>query len=297
MKKILIVVITLLLMAVTGCADPAKPLNGDKDNNQVIMTSFYPIYIMTINITHGVPGIRVVNLTPPQTGCLHDYQLKPSDVKQLATAKVLVINGANMESFIDKVRSQYPKLKVVTASEGADLLPGGKSGEVNPHLWVSISGAIYEVEKIAQGLAATDPGHADQYQANAQQYIDKLKKQQAKMQAALGDVSNRNIVTFHEAFPYFAREFDLKIVSVVEREPGAEPSAAELAATIEQVKKSGTKALFAEPQYSSKAATVISQETGARVYILDPVVTGPNHPDAYLRAMDKNLSVLKEALH
>jgi len=286
-----------LALIVSGVASPAnRPLTSKSGQRLVVMTSFYPLYIMTLNITAGVPGVKVVNLTPPQTGCLHDYQLKPSDMKNLAAAQVLIINGGDMESFMTKVTGQYPDLKVVVASKGADLMRDPDTNEVNPHLWVSIKGAIREVETISSGLVAIDPDNESRYLANTEQYVDKLKGLEQEMQHTLAGVTNRNIVTFHEAFPYFAREFDLNIVSVVQREPGSEPSAAQLAATVEQVKESGVKVLFAEPQYSSAAAQVISRETGAEVYILDPGVSGSDHPDAYLQAMRRNMTVLKEAL-
>jgi zinc transport system substrate-binding protein len=85
-------------------------------------------------------------------------------------------------------------------------------------------------------------------------------------------------------------------VAIIEREPGSEPAAGELAKTIDVVRKSGVIALFAEPQYPAKAADVIAQETGAKVYTLDPVVTGPMEPDAYIRIMERNLEELQKAL-
>ncbi|MGE5381354.1 MAG: metal ABC transporter substrate-binding protein [Methylocystaceae bacterium] len=297
MNRGLIALLLAFALVIAGCTSPAnRQLDSSKGSEKIIMTSFYPIYIMTMNVAAGVPGIKVVNLTSPQTGCLHDYQMKPSDIKNLARAKALVINGADMESFLDRVRQQYPDLPVIVASEGADLIKDQKTGVLNPHLWVSISGAIYEVDRIGDGLAKVDPVHANLYHKNAAQYISKLKEQQARMQKELAGAKNRDIVTFHEAFGYFAREFNLNVVSVVEREPGSKPSAAELAATIEQVKKSQVKALFAEPQYPSQTAQLIARETGTKVYMLDPGVTGDDNPDAYLRIMDKNLKVLKEAL-
>lgn len=298
MRRRLLTALILLVLAITGCSSSSanQPLDSQRNQELVIMTSFYPLYIMTLNVVGDLPGVKVVNLTPPQTGCLHDYQLRPSDMKNLAAAQIFVINGADMESFMDKVKGQYTDLKIIVASEGAELIKDEETGEVNPHLWVSISGAIYEVEKIAAGLAAADPQNAEQYKKNARQYVDKLKSTQAKMQAELKGVTNRNIITFHEAFPYFAQEFNLHIVSVIAREPGSAPSAAELAATVEQIRDSKAQALFAEPQYSEQAADIISSETGIKVYILDPGVTGDNHPDAYLQAMEKNLTVLKEAL-
>ena len=112
------------------------------------------------------------------------------------------------------------------------------------------------------------------------------------MQAGLKDLKTRDIVTFHEAFPYFAEEFGLHIVATIARDPGSEPSARELAGTIQAVRRAGVKALFAEPQYSPRVA----RETGATVYVLDPAVTGPASPNAYIDILEKNLVELQKAL-
>ena len=100
-------------------------------------------------------------------------------------------------------------------------------------------------------------------------------------------------------FPYLAKQFKLNIVSVIEREPGTEPTPQELEDTIKKVKALGTKVLFTEPQYSPAAAETIARETGAKIYQLDPVVTGEANEeaiDAYINTMKKNMAVLKEAL-
>jgi zinc transport system substrate-binding protein len=165
---------------------------------------------------------------------------------------------------------------------------------------VGISGAIGQVENIASGLAKADPDHAEAYRKNAADYVAKLDALRREMHAALDGLKSRDILTFHEAFPYFASEFNLNIVGVIEREPGAAPNAKELAETIELVRRQKVHALFAEPQYPSSSAKVIERETGVPVSILDPVVTGSREPDkandAYLTAMRKNLGVLRKAL-
>ena len=115
------------------------------------------------------------------------------------------------------------------------------------------------------------------------------------MHSELAPYKGRSIITFHEAFPYFAQEFGFNIVAVVEREPGSEPSAKELADTIELVKKNGISTLFSEPQYPDSAAETIAKETGAKVYVLDPAVTGSDDYDAYLNIMENNLATLKLA--
>jgi len=261
-----------------------------------IVTSFYPMYIATINVTKDVPGVKVINMTQPTTGCLHDYQLKPGDLKTLSEAQIFVINGAGMEAFMSEVVEQLPNLKIIKASESIPLIKGeGEEGD-NPHVWVSISNAIQQAKNIGLQMTALDPDHAAQYNANTTTYTGKLEELRAKMHQALDDVKKRDIITFHEAFPYFAQEFNLHIAAVIEREPGSEPSAAELANIIETVKKSKINALFAEPQYPAKAAETIANETGAKVFTLDPAVNGPMEPDSYLKIMEANMKTLQEAL-
>jgi len=217
-------------------------------------------------------------------------------LKTLETADAFVINGAGMESFMDKVIKQRPDLQVIEASKNIELLKDSK-GKENAHVWVSISGAIKEVNNIAEGLAAFDVKNADAYKENAKAYVKLLEAQSVKMHKELDSLKNKDIVTFHEAFPYFAKEFGLNIVAVVEREPGTGPSAKELAGLIDIIKRTQVKVLFAEPQYSQKAAESIAKQTGAKVYLLDPIVTGEKAapPDSYIKAMDKNLKVLVEA--
>lgn len=268
------------------CTTNAKPLE--------ILTSFYPMYVSVLNVVGDTPGVDVVCLTPPFVGCLHDYQLTPGDMKKIAGADIFVANGAGMETFIDKALKQSPSLKLVDASRGIKLV------DDNPHVWVSISADIRQVKNIAGGLAVADPVHAEQYRKNAADYVTKLEALRSEMHAALDGLKNRDIVTFHEAFPYFASEFQLNIAGVIEREPGSEPNAKELADTVETVKKLKIHALFAEPQYPAKCAKVIERETGVPVNILDPAVSGPRDPaaarDSYLLTMRNNLDVLRKAL-
>lgn len=293
---------TLFLVNMLGCSgnSATKPGASQPDPGQknqfTIASSFYPMYIMALNVAKDVPGVNVVNMAPPQSGCLHDYQLTPNDLKTLENARILIVNGAGMETFIQKAIDQHPSLKIVNASKGVNLIKNNSDGQDNPHVWVSVSGAMQQVKNIGEQLAVLDPANAEKYRANTAAYIDKLTALKNKMHASLDGITNRNIVTFHEAFPYFAREFKLQVAAVVEREPGSEPSAGELADTMALVKQAGVKALFAEPQYPAKAANTIANETGAKVFYLDPGVAGPMEPDAYINIMNQNLKVLEEAL-
>ena len=275
----------LVLLIAPGCATVQKTAPHLR-----VVTSFYPMYISTLNLTKDIPGIRVENMAGQQAGCLHDYQLQSSDMQELEAADVFVINGAGMESFLDRVTEQLPTLTTIDASEGIPLI------EENPHVWVSLSGCIRQVRNIADGLKAVDPENAEAYERNAEIYIEKLSALEERMHERLDPLPNRKVVTMHEAFPYFAEEFHLEIVGVVNREPDSQPSARELAETIDLIRELDVTAVFAEPQYATSAADIIAMETGIQVYTLDPVSTGPDDPDAYLDAMEQNLTVLESAL-
>lgn len=297
MKRILALMLCIMLMITVllgGCT--GRDISADP--KFTIVTSFYPMYIAAINVARDIPGVRVVNMTKAQTGCLHDYQLTPQDLKLLEQADAFVVNGAGMEAFMVDVLKQQKKLKIIEASQGITLIKNA-DGTDNPHVWVSISNAIKQVDAIAKQLSAADPAHASAYARNALAYSQKLGTLKTKMHLGLDSIKTRDIITFHEAFPYFAQEFGFNIVAVIEREPGTAPSPKELEATINIVLKSGVKVLFVEPQYPAKAAETIALETGAKIYDLDPAVTGVIRADGYddyIRVMEQNLATLKEAL-
>ena len=288
MKKILLILLFLVpcsLFLLSGCGSEKKD-----DDKLKIVTSFYPMYLETLNITRGVEGVEVVNMTPPQTGCLHDYQLTPEDMKTLETADIFVVNGLGMESFLDKVIEAHPNLKIINASDTPDIVPIMENGVPNPHVWMSITYAIAQVKNISAKLCELDPSRAEVYKRYTLDYVDELTTLRDEMHISLTMLPNREIVTFHEAFPYLAEEFGLKIVATVEREPGTEPTPQELAETIEKINSLPVKIIFTEPQYSSKAAETIARETGAQIFELDPIVTGEAKPENLLDYVDRTLN-------
>lgn len=320
LPKLLTLLITTSFLFI-GCNNNVDSNKTTESDTLNIVTSFYPLYISTINITKDIPNVTVTNMTKSQTGCLHDYQLTPQDLKTLENADILVINGAGMESFLDGIISQYPNLEIVDATKGLSLLEDDTHShddhdhdhdtedehsedddhdhEYNAHVWVSVTGNIDEVKNISSQLESLNPENKEAYESNTNTYVAKLEDLKNEMHEELDNLPNRDIITFHEAFPYFAEEFNLNIAGVIEIEPDSEPSAKEIEEIINTVKEKNIKALFTEPQYSSKVAETIATETGATVYELDPIVTGDSNPDAYddyINKMKKNLDVLKEAL-
>lgn len=307
MKRILSALLcaAVCLTGFSGCGTPAKESSRLK-----LLASFYPIAIMALNITDGVEGVAVESMAQQQTGCLHDFQMTTADMKKAETADAFLINGAGMEGFLDKISDQLPELPVIDSSTGIPLIASGEDhhhdgGEghdhdqedYNPHLWVSITNCMEQVRNLSEGIIALDPEHEAEYRVNTETYLEKLSALRDKMHSALDHVKNKDIITFHEAFPYFAEEFGLHIAAVINREPDSQPSAKELADTIRLVRETGVKALFVEPLYPETSADIIAAETGAQVYVLDPAVSGEWDKNAYLTAMESNLQVLAQALN
>lgn len=301
MKRISILLLILIML--TGCTIKNE-VDDDKLN---VVTSFYPVYIATLNIIDGANNVTLSNLTSTEVGCLHDYQLTTANMLTLNHADVLVINGGGMENFVQKAIDNCANLKIVDSSEGIlenhdeeheqqeEHSHEHEHGE-NAHIWVSISLYIKQVENIKNSLCEIDPTNREIYEKNASEYIEKLQNFKNEMHKELDDLEDKNIVTFHEAFEFFAEEFGLNIVAVIEREPGTYPSAGELADIIEVVEKTQAKAVYTEPQYFENAANIIARETGRKLYSLDPIVSGELEKDAYEKIMRENLDVLIESL-
>ena len=295
-KSMLSALLALALAMCSGCA-------AEEDAGKTIVTSFYPMYVFTQNVVRDVPGVRVVNMASESAGCLHDYQLQTRDMVTLEGADALVINGG-MEQFMDKVIAQRPELPVINASDGIEMLCGEDDhdghdhdhGVYNAHVWLDPALAMRQVQNIADGLAAVDSENAEAYQRNAAAYKARLQALHAELSAQLAPLAGSAIVTFHEAFTYFADAYGLVVAGVIANDAGEEPSTRQIAATCDLVKQYQVKALFVEPQYPTKSAETIARETGASVFTLDPVVSGDGSPESYENAMRENARVLTEAL-
>lgn len=300
MKKLtaLFVALLLFLSPVMACAE-------------TVVTSFYPIYLFALNLLSGIDSVEVANMAEPGTGCLHDYQLQTGDMKLLARADAFLINGAGMEGYLSGVFDAFPALPVVDASAGVNLLEDcadhdhdhdehdGHDHAFNAHIWLDAGNAIQMVNNMADGLTAALPAHAEAIAANREEYTARLAALDAELEAALSAVPRKDIITFHEAFPYFAEAYGLHVAAVINRDPDDALSPRQLAELCKMVIALGTPPLFTEPQYEDMAAQTIVRETGAALYNLDPIVTGPATDvplTLYEDVMRQNLAVLLEAL-
>ena len=151
----------------SDASDSAK--NTDEaDDMLTVVTSFYPMYISALNIVDGVEGVRLENLSEPQTGCLHDFQLTPEDMKLLSTADVFVINGGGIESFMSDVAKAYPKLDVVEACEDVALLSEDDADSDHDHDHDADAESDSDHDHDHEADAESDSDHVHDHEADAE---------------------------------------------------------------------------------------------------------------------------------
>ncbi len=268
--------------------------------------SFYPVYIFTINLTDGIDGVAVQCVAEQNTGCLHDYTVTAKDAKLLSDCDAFVINGAGMEGFVEDLYDTVENLKVIDSSSGVDVLcRHEENGEEhhdehhdhdhsgNSHIWMSVKNAVKQVENICSGLIKIMPEYESEILNNKDEYIARLQSLEVEIEEVNSLISGKKVVAFHDAYEYLAIDTGFDIYTTIESDEGAEPSAKELALLTEKIKENNISALLIEPQYEGSAADIIKNETGAQIYILNPVTSGPKEKTAYEDIMRSNLEILK----
>lgn len=289
----------------------------------VITASFYPVYIAALNVAGDIDGVEVRNLTQPQTGCLHDYQLTTEDMKAMADSDVLLINGGGIESFVSKVAKTYPKLSIINLSasfaelpeedeeeedhdhedadhEDADHDHDHDHGEQNSHFWMDIELYRKEVESMEEGLSIRDPVHADQYKKNAEAYLKKLESLQSEEAELKAALSGKKVVVFHEAFLYLAEDLDMQVTMTMDLDEERQVSAGEVRQVLDALALSDDKIIFAERTYGEEMGDRMTEEASATVIYLDPL-TRPkdgqeSEQDGYLLAMQENFDQIRTTL-
>lgn len=304
---------------VSGASGSTK--NTDEaDDMLTVVTSFYPMYIAALNIVDGVDGVRLENLSEPQTGCLHDFQLTPEDMKLLSTADVFVINGGGIESFMYDVAKAYPKLDVVEACEDVALLSEDADaesesdhdhdhdadaesdsdhdhdhGDENAHAWMSVPRYRTMVQTIASRLAEKDAKHADEYYANAKAYDAKLAVLEEKIDSLKSLTGGQNIIIFHEAYEYVADDFSMNACYLLDLDEERSVSAGEVKQVIGAIKDDGVSVILAEELYGKSMGDTVSRETDVHMVYIDPLNRGEYDKDSYLDGMERNIELIKEA--
>jgi manganese/iron transport system substrate-binding protein len=208
----------------------------------------------------------------PKNGDVHTFEPRPSDVVAVARARLLVMNGLGLDNWLEQTirnaSAQGTKLlKLGEGLPGVALLPGETAATENPHLWMDVVYAEGYVDRIATALAQVDPAHAALYRQRASAYLAQLKAldTQIRGQVAALPEANRRIVTFHDAFPYYARAYGITVVGTAVQAPGQEPSAQYTSRLIDAIRSEHVRAIFSEAQFPAKLVDELSAETGVRV--------------------------------
>ncbi|WP_319587091.1 metal ABC transporter substrate-binding protein [uncultured Desulfobulbus sp.] len=320
-----------LCLVFLGCCSVVllRQTEASAEKTLTVLASTFPLYQITRNITAGASGIEVDLMIPAQMGCPHDYALTPQDMRKLAKADILVINGQGMEEFLGApLQKANPALKIIDSSQGIgqilqysdmeqdehkghdgenkhlhdkDLHEGEHEqhhGGSNPHLFASPRMAALLAGNIVKALGEFHPPGATVYTTNGQGYSQRLNLLADDL-AALGKrLANNRIVTQHGVFDYLARDMGLEVVAVVQAHAGQEPSAAEILAIVKTIRAKKAGAIFTEPQYPESVGKTIAKEASIAAARLDPAANGPERAslDYYEQVMRTNLNTLEKTL-
>jgi zinc/manganese transport system substrate-binding protein/manganese/iron transport system substrate-binding protein len=254
------------------------------------------------DIVRSVGGSRadVHSIIPPGVGP-EDYEPKPDDARLLADAQLIVSNGVGLDDFLNRLLESGSGGKTPRLVLGEGIDPILVDAEPNPHFWLdpTLVKTGY-LPKIVSALSALAPADATTFQANAAAYGTQLDALDAELKAKVETipVANRRLVTFHDAFPYFARHFGFELIGVVVANVGQEPNAAELAALVQKVRAAGVKAVFSEAQFNPKLAQTLADEAGIKTVVttLYNDALGPAPADSYPGMMRWNVDKIVEAL-
>lgn len=316
-NKYFFVLIMLLAIAMAGgiftTAYVKLEESGEESDSIKVVTSFYPIYIATENVIGDNPDVTLQNLSEPQTGCMHDYQLTPQDMILLSEADVFIVNGGGIESFLSEVAESYPELTIIQATDGLKLLEEEEHdheeehseeehaheeehdhGDENAHAWMDTELYAGMVQNIAHGLSEVDQEHKQEYQENAAVYCEKIQKLTNQINEIKEVLSGKNVIIFHEAYEYVAQQYGMYVTYCMDLDEERQVSAGEVAEVMEQIHDNQVSVILAEELYGKDMGNTVEKEGDCKVYYLDALVRGTYEKDSYLNAMQENIDLMKE---
>ena len=277
-----------------------------EDTRPHIITSFLPLYCWAANVAGTNADVQ--NLLPPRAEP-HEYAFTPGDARKLSEADLIIVNGLNLEGWLPKFLRSAPEANgwviIVSTGLSAELIAGehhhGHSEDehamhANPHIWLDPQLAARGVSNMLAALQRIDPAHASAYADNARAYLDRLNKLDGDIRQTFTSVTNRAIVTYHDAFPYFARRYGLEIAGVVEEVPEVNPTPKYLSRLRATMHKKNISVIFAAPGGRTRVAKRIAEDLQVKLVELDTLETGAPSPSAYEERMKANAIVLEKYL-
>ena len=271
-----VIAAVIAMVALAGCgtsatATPAPGSSGPGTTPGVVVVVTTTTVFADMIRQVGGPNVSVTSLVPKGAD-VHTFEPKPADVQTVAGAQLLVMNGLGLDDWLQKTITNAaaagtPVVKLGQDLPGITLLPGEDPGTQNPHLWMDVTYGLLYVDRIAEALKGVDPAAGADLDARATAYKARLSALDASIRTRIATIpeANRKLVTFHDAFPYFAREYGVTLVGVAVEAPGQDPSAAYTARLIDAIRAAGVKAIFSEAQFPTRLVDQLGAETGTTV--------------------------------
>ena len=285
---ILAIILVIILLIVIGNLNRNET---EKDDKVRIVTSFYPMYIMTLNITEGVENVEVENMADNQVGCIHDYTLTTSDLKKFENADIFVENGYGIENFSNNIKESYPNVKIIeSASKITDTIE--EHEEINAHFWTSIDNYILQVREIADRLKELDNANEAKYEENASEYITKLENLKTKYKNELQNLNGKKVVSLNEAFSYLFKFVGIEEELISTDHEQSALSAEQVKNVIDMMNNENIKTIIIAENDDEQNATAIANETGAKIYRLKDGMSGDGSINSYIDIMEDNLETL-----
>ena len=292
MKKIFLAIFCLALAVVlSGCIQGSFVA---KNQPLKFAATFFPHY----DILRNVVGDKDVVLDIlPSNADPHTFELTPRQVKELQGTKVIFKIGSGIDDYIDVIKDSIPGVTLKIVDQGINILSSTdpEDNGINPHYWLSVANAKIITQNIADEVSAIDPQNKSYYQANAQAYIAKLDNLETEVSNQLKNLSSRDLVTFHNAWPYFAKEFNLNILASFEPFPGKEPTPQYLKNLGQKIKNYKVKVIFTEAQFSTQSIEAFAQDLGLKIYSLNTMESGTAN-DSYIDIVEQNAKIIYQAL-
>jgi zinc transport system substrate-binding protein len=235
----------------------------------------------------------------------HGYMPQADDMIRITTMDVLVVNGIGHDSWAFEMLDAAgvrDTLKLIYANDGVSLIPvaGDPSGArvVNPHTFISTTAAIQQIYTIARALGELDPDNAGYFRNNARQYALEIRRLRSEFDGKIADLnlSNFRCATMHSGYDYLLQELGLQVTAVIEPRHGVEPTARQLADTIDRIKAANVNVLFAEKYFASALADTIRNETGVEMYSISHISSGEYTAGRFVEEMRENLDTLARAI-
>jgi len=266
MKKILSLTLVIALIVILFVASffiPFRPTSKTNQSKIRVMVTIPPQAEFVKKV--GGERVQVTVMVPPGYNP-HTYEPKPSQLKEVEKAEIYFALGSGIDfevAWLSKLQEINRKMLVVNCSEGVQMI------DRDPHIWLSPRNVEIMVGHVYEGLVQVDPANEKYYRENLEAYLQELDVLNREIEALFSNVTNRIFIAYHPSWGYFARDYNLTQIPI-EKE-GKEPTAASIAALIEQAKRLNVKVVVVSPQFNVKSAEVVAEEIGGKIVLADPL--------------------------